>query len=794
MTCRTKPLERKFRLGLLCFTPFFVCGLSEAVKNSETQHSQICSSFNLYADAPLTFISLSHSRLRSHADLPQLPFIFLSLSSQVTVGVSYMEWGDNNNHYKTYKGDQKPMMDVALISNMDPVNIDLSSSDKPVPVNPQKPRKKTMTSVFLKFFETAADGKTRKCKFCGQSYSIATATGNLGRHLANRHPGYDKSTGEAVNNVAPRPTAVAKKSQPQTQPQPQSQPQPQPQSQSQPQVKANRVDYDHLNWLLIRWLVLASLPPSTLEEKWLVNSYKFLNPSIQLWSGDKYKNVLGEVFRSMKEDVKTMLEHVSSKFSITLDFWTSFEQIFYMSVTCHWIDENWCFQKLLLDISYIPYPCGGAEIYRSLIKVLKFYNIENRIMSCTHDNSQGALQACHTLKENLDGQKIGPFCYIPCAARTLNSIIDDGLKSAKKAISKIREFVMELNASSVISEDFVQLTAAYQEGTWKFPLDFTTRWSGNYQMLDLVCKAGKSMGDVIGKYDEILDSRMLLSSADKSLVNIMHQYLEPFYKTTNNICTTKVPTVGLVLFFMDHILETSATSSESRHSPEWLKSAAEGMTEKARNYISQVSNMFTYMTAILDPRIKGELIPEGLTSENFLDEARTHFMRNYSTSHFPSMSSGYNAQETEDGGSVSFAEEIARKKRRASMNSATDELTQYLAEAPAPIPTDVLEWWKVNSTRYPRLSVMARDFLAVQATSVVPEELFCGKGDEIEKQRFCLAHDSAQAILCIKSWIQAGIKFKFKSTEIDYERLMELAATSAAATDNSPASSDKKQK
>ncbi|KAI9088455.1 hypothetical protein K1719_029904 [Acacia pycnantha] len=197
------------------------------------------------------------------------------------------------------------------------------------------------------------------------------------------------------------------------------------------------------------------------------------------------------------------------------------------------------------------------------------------------------------------------------------------------------------------------------------------------------------------------------------------------------------------------------------------------------------------MAAILDPRIKGELIPEGLNSDSFLEEARIHFTRNYSTTHFSSMSAGYSAQEVEDG-VVSFAEEIARKKRRASMSSGTDELSQYLLEAPAPIPTDVLEWWKVNSTRYPRLSVMARDFLAMQATSVVPEELFCGRGDEINKQRFCMSHDSTQSILCIKSWIQVGIKFKFRSTEIDYERLMDMVA--AGAIDGSNTASDKKQK
>ncbi|MCI07634.1 putative AC transposase, partial [Trifolium medium] len=133
---------------------------------------------------------------------------------------------------------------------------------------------------------------------------------NLGRHLANRHPGYDK-TGEAVSNSVTRPNAVVIKK-------------------CQAQGKSNQVYYDHLNWLLVRWLVLASLPPSTLEEKWLVNSYKFLNPSIQIWPSEKYRTVLDEVFRSMREDN------------------------FYMSVTCQWIDENWCFQKLLLDICRNP--------------------------------------------------------------------------------------------------------------------------------------------------------------------------------------------------------------------------------------------------------------------------------------------------------------------------------------------------------------------------------------------------------------------------------------------------------
>ena len=45
---------------------------------------------------------------------------------------------------------------------MDPVDIGLGSSEKGNAIPSVKPRKKTMTSVYLRFFETAADGKSRR--------------------------------------------------------------------------------------------------------------------------------------------------------------------------------------------------------------------------------------------------------------------------------------------------------------------------------------------------------------------------------------------------------------------------------------------------------------------------------------------------------------------------------------------------------------------------------------------------------------------------------------------------------
>ena len=77
---------------------------------------------------------------------------------------------------------------------------------------------------------------------------------------------------------------------------------------------------------------------------------------------------------------------------------------------------------------------------------------------------------------------------------------------------------------------------------------------------------------------------------------------------------------------MDHISETIAACRDSRHNPDWLKTAAEDMAKKAKNYSHQVCNIATYITAILDPRIKVELLPESLNSRNHSEEARSHFI------------------------------------------------------------------------------------------------------------------------------------------------------------------------
>jgi hAT family protein len=83
-----------------------------------------------------------------------------------------------------------------------------------------------------------------------------------------------------------------------------------------------------------------------------------------------------------------------------------------------------------------------------------------------------------------------------------------------------------------------------------------------------------------------------------------------------------------------------------------------------------------------------------------------------------------------------------------------DELREYLNASPATDDTDTLQWWKTNAGVYPCLATMARDYLAIPATSVPVECIFSGGTDLVPPKCGSLSEDSIQTCLRLKSWLK----------------------------------------
>jgi hypothetical protein len=95
----------------------------------------------------------------------------------------------------------------------------------------------------------------------------------------------------------------------------------------------------------------------------------------------------------------------------------------------------------------------------------------------------------------------------------------------------------------------------------------------------------------------------------------------------------------------------------------------------------------------------------------------------------------------------------SRTKRAPNSGMDSPETTRYLCEPCIDLDENPLDWWKANEHRYPIIAKMARDFLAIPASSVPSEQLFSQAGDVITKKRNPLLDQSSSAVLLLKSWL-----------------------------------------
>ncbi|KJA17427.1 hypothetical protein HYPSUDRAFT_1022496 [Hypholoma sublateritium FD-334 SS-4] len=71
-----------------------------------------------------------------------------------------------------------------------------------------------------------------------------------------------------------------------------------------------------------------------------------------------------------------------------------------------------------------------------------------------------------------------------------------------------------------------------------------------------------------------------------------------------------------------------------------------------------------------------------------------------------------------------------------------------------------IQWWGVNSSRFPVWSALARDYLAIMASSVSSERAFSSAGITISKRRNRLKGDIVEALQFLKCLVRKDLVFR----------------------------------
>ena len=120
-------------------------------------------------------------------------------------------------------------------------------------------------------------------------------------------------------------------------------------------------------------------PFTIVEETGFINYIRSIHPTTKIPTADTIKSHIMNFYEDDKEKIKDILKNLSGKISFTTDCWTSPSSKSFMSITAHFIDNDWKLQHLLLDFIEINDSHTGQNLKNAFVLGLENFSIENKV-------------------------------------------------------------------------------------------------------------------------------------------------------------------------------------------------------------------------------------------------------------------------------------------------------------------------------------------------------------------------------------------------------------------------------
>jgi hypothetical protein len=105
-----------------------------------------------------------------------------------------------------------------------------------------------------------------------------------------------------------------------------------------------------------------------IEDPVFQGMFKIFKPDITFKSADSVRRIIDKLFGERQNEFKKALKENSSRFSITLDLWTSPAMVPFL-ITIHYIDSAWNLRGGRLDLIPMHKKHMGIDIGQRLLAV-----------------------------------------------------------------------------------------------------------------------------------------------------------------------------------------------------------------------------------------------------------------------------------------------------------------------------------------------------------------------------------------------------------------------------------------
>ncbi|CAA2954378.1 zinc finger BED domain-containing RICESLEEPER 2-like [Olea europaea subsp. europaea] len=444
---------------------------------------------------------------------------------------------------------------------------------------------------------------------------------------------------------------------------------------------------------MIAKYLLAELPFRHVQDEGFRLYTKYFFPTFEFPSRVTVAKDIYQLYLDEKKKLKKELSR--HRVCLTTDCWTSIQNISYMCLTAHWVDDDWILEKRIISFIQVPSHKGNM-VAKELIYCLHDWGIK-KIFCVTVGNASSNDVAISKLKESFQETKHGlildgEMLHMRCCAHILNLIVCDGLKEISSSISSIRNVVRFTRSSPARLKRFRESCKEVNiESRALLCLDVTTRWNSTYLAKDPNSLMGKMAISKRRKQDKYWGNHEKFND-----LLFIATVLDPR-------CKLELLKVGFEIMYNEEI--------------------AKKMLAKVENSIHRLYNYYKEMM--------------------------------HSPSNEMSQTSSQSQQPTLGISRPIPSIFKARLNRDARLEK--NDLVDYLSDRCDDLteePFDILMWWKINAPKYKIVSQIAKDVLAIQISTVASESAFSTGGRILDSFRSSLGAQMVEACICGKNWLQ----------------------------------------
>lgn len=528
------------------------------------------------------------------------------------------------------------------------------------------------------------------------------------------------------------------------------------------QLKSRKISESTFREATNEMMVIAELPLSFIEGV----GWKHFCDKMELGKPVSRRTSTRDIVKmylQRKDVMKKWFKANKQMVSLTTDIWVAqVTRASYMVVTAHYIDPYWRLKKLIIGFKHVT-DHKGATISKVLLDCLADWGIQ-KVYCVTVENATANSSALRKFQSEfslvseealvLDGEMM----HLRCSAHIINLIVKDGMADAYESVNAVRNVVVYVRASGNRLSSFDQKVDAGKLTRGSLPLDVSTRWNSSYLMLITAMKFRVDF-DKMEQEDNLYNDYFLEMEGppqftDWKAIERLTRFLVIFYNSTLVVsastslnaykCYGKIVTIAANLMDLmksrDHQLQVKAEEMYQKFDKYW-------------DGLKNINKMLIVAT-VFDPTKKMDLASmcfEEFYGQDSLEGKEMHdsvisvlhnMFKEYSDRYGKSQEeqsdhskkskaqasrcaeaeSSLSMDLVEDGFGYKRTDRRYKQKLNEGVKDKRDELEIYLKEdvenpdLMVGVEYDVLSYWKRNCTKFPILSLMAKDVLAMQVS------------------------------------------------------------------------------